>query len=92
MHAMSVRLGGEAFRQQALLRRDGDTDRLSEIHCPTLALAGEHDRLRSIDESMELHRGIRGSQLEVLNAGHMLSLEVPRETQGTLAKFLRENS
>jgi len=91
IHAMSMRLGGDTFRRQALLRREGDTDRLSEIRCPTLILAGEQDRLRGLDESMELHQGIRGSELKTINAGHMLPMEAPTETQAMLAQFLQHN-
>jgi pimeloyl-ACP methyl ester carboxylesterase len=52
--------------------------------------AGEQDRLRGLDESMELHQGIRGSELKI-NAGHMLPMEAPTETQAMLAKFLQHN-
>lgn len=87
IHAMSVRLGGDAFRRQAQLRRDGDTNRLGDIRCPTLVIAGQQDRLRSLDEAQELHQGIQGSQLQVLDAGHMIPMEVPAETQSVLAGF-----
>lgn len=92
IHAMSVRLGGEAFRRQAQLRRDGDTNRLGDIRCPTLVIAGQQDRLRSLDEAQELHQGIPGSQLQVLDAGHMIPMEVPAETQSVLAGFLHQRS
>ena len=92
IHAMSVRLGGDAFRRQAQLRRDGDTNRLGDIRCPTLVIAGQQDRLRSLDEAQELHQGIPGSQLQVLDAGHMIPMEVPAETQSVLAGFLRRRS
>ena len=88
IHAMSVRLGGETFHRQAAFHRDGDTDRLADIACPTLIVAGRQDRLRSLDEAGELHAGISGSQLVVLDAWHMIPLEAPGELAGVLLDFL----
>lgn len=87
IHAMSVRLGGETFGRQASFHRDGDTDRLADIRCPTLIVAGEQDRLRSLDEARELHDGIPGSKLVVLEAGHMIPLEAPDELVTVLLDF-----
>jgi len=89
IHAMSMQLGGETFHRQASLRRDGDTERLAEIQCPTLIVAGRHDRLRSLKEADELHRGIPGSKLVVLETGYMIPLEVPGELANVLLDFTR---
>lgn len=88
IHAMSVRLGGETFRKQASLHRDGDTESLAEIRCPTLIIAGRHDRLRSLEEADELHSGIAGSKLAVMDTGHMIPLEAPGELARVLLDFI----
>jgi pimeloyl-ACP methyl ester carboxylesterase len=88
IQAMSVRLGGETFHRQALMRREGDTRRLAEIGCPTLIIAGAHDRLRHMEEARELHMGIPDSQLAVLDAGHMIPLEAPDALADILQDFL----
>jgi len=88
IHAMSVRLGGETFQRQASLSRDGDTDRLADIRCPTLIVAGRQDRLRSLDEAEELHHGISQSKLVVLEVGHMIPLEAPGELASVLKSFI----
>ncbi|MEW6640972.1 MAG: alpha/beta hydrolase [Pseudomonadota bacterium] len=88
IHAMSVRLGGETFRRQASFHRDGDTDRLADIGCPTLIVAGRQDRLRSLDEANELHHGIPRSRLVVLDAGHMIPLEAAGELATVLLDFM----
>ncbi len=78
VRAMGVRLGGEVFRRQSMLERPGDLARLGRIRCPTLIVAAGQDRLRSLDESRELHEGIAGSTLAVVeDSGHMIPLEAP---------------
>lgn len=78
VRAMGVRLGGEVFRRQSALERAGDRDRLHEIRCPTLVIAAGQDRLRSREESEELHAGIPGAEYVVIEeSGHMLPLEAP---------------
>lgn len=88
---MSLRLGGNVFQHQALFRRSGDLDRLGDIDCPTLIVAGRQDRLRSLEEAYELHAGIPGSILRVIDCGHMIPLEAPVELGKTLQCFLRKN-
>lgn len=74
---MSAKLSGGAFQKQAAIRRTADTDRLDEIQAPTMIVAGRYDRLRSLDESCELHEGIKDSHLVIIDAGHMVPLEAP---------------
>jgi pimeloyl-ACP methyl ester carboxylesterase len=83
---MGRRLGLGTFRRQSNLDRQGDADRLSEIRCPTLIVAGEDDELRSLDEARELHAGIAQSTLEIIaHTGHMIPMEQP----AALAKVIR---
>ena len=49
VQAMAARLGSDVFRRQCALTRRGDLDRLDEVACPTLILAGERDSLRSLE-------------------------------------------
>lgn len=75
---MGDELGGEVFMRQSNLHRAGDLDRLGEIACPTLVIAGENDRLRSIAESEELRDGIPGATMIVMpGVGHMMPMEAP---------------
>ena len=78
IQAMGARLGGEVFRRQSMLDRQGDLDRLHEIRCPTLVIAGGQDRLRSLAEATELQEGIAGSEIAVIEGtGHMVPMEAP---------------
>jgi pimeloyl-ACP methyl ester carboxylesterase len=65
------------------------TDRLGEIHVPTLIICGAHDRMMPLQNSQILHGGIADSRLEVVeNAGHMAILERPEIITGLLSRFL----
>lgn len=88
IHAMSLRLGGEVFHRQAAIHRDGDLEKLSALRCPTLIVAGAKDRLRSLDESREMHDAIRGSDMQIIDTGHMIPLEAPKELATAVTAFL----
>lgn len=86
---MGVRLGGEAFRRQSMLERPGDLHLLDRIRCPTLVVAAGHDRLRSLEESQELHAGIAGSEFAVIeDSGHMIPLEAPQALLDVMVPWL----
>lgn len=77
------------LRRQSLVERKDERHRLAEIHCPTLVIAGEWDRLRSRAEALELHDGIAGSSFAVIeNAGHMIPLEAPSEMVDVIREWL----
>ena len=86
LRVAGVRLGGDTYLRQSAFLRESDLDRLNEISCPTLVIAGKHDKLRSFDEAQELGSGIPNAELQVLEAGHMVPLEVP----GPLARAILE--
>ena len=89
VRAMGVRLGGEVFRRQSALERAGDLDRLHEIRCPTLVIAAGQDRLRSREESDELHAGIPGADYVVIEeSGHLLPLEAPDAVLAAMLPWL----
>lgn len=87
---MGERLGRDMFIEQSMIVRDSDTDRLSEIHCPTLVIAAAQDQMRSGEEARELAAGIPGARLEVIdNAGHMIPLEQAQGLALLIANWLR---
>ena len=89
IQAMSTRLGGDVFRRQAMLDRPGEAERLDAIACPTLIIAARADNLRSVQESEELHAGIAGSEMVVVETtGHMIPMESPQELLAIIAPWL----
>lgn len=62
---------------------------LADINCPCLILAGEQDKLRSRAEAEELHDGISGSSLQVIEkTGHMIPLEAPEALVTVMRQWL----
>jgi pimeloyl-ACP methyl ester carboxylesterase len=65
--------------------------RLAQIRIPSLIICGARDNLVSPAYGRELHEGLPGSCLHLLEeAGHMAMLEQPDEVAGLFARFLRE--
>jgi pimeloyl-ACP methyl ester carboxylesterase len=63
--------------------------RLAEILCPTLVVAGAHDRAVPMHHAQMLHTGIQGSQLVVIGgAGHTLIWTHPDEFVRVTEEFL----
>jgi 3-oxoadipate enol-lactonase len=73
----------------ALMTRPDATPLLASIHAPTLVLVGAEDTLTPPALAEDLHRGIAGSQLEVIaGAGHMPNLEDPAAFNKAVGEFL----
>lgn len=47
----------------------------SKITCPTIIIAGDQDRISSVDQAKEIQKDISGSLLEVVHSGHQQVLE-----------------
>lgn len=93
VRAMSERVGADVLIRQAGQSRQSDIDRLSEIKCPTLVIAGDGDKLRSIEESREISDGISGAELVVIKGvGHMIPLENPKALLAVLLPWLRKHA
>lgn len=89
IHAMSLRMGREAYCRQLLMDRDSDTARLHQITCPTLVVAAAQDRMRSLRESKILQEAIPGAVLEVIEeSGHMVPLEQPEALVRVMKRWL----
>jgi 3-oxoadipate enol-lactonase len=68
----------------------GLTDRLPEIRCPTLLLAGELDQLCPVSEAVLMQSRIAGSRCETLaGIGHFCAIEAPTEFARRVLAFLR---
>jgi pimeloyl-ACP methyl ester carboxylesterase len=71
------------------MRRDYRGD-LADISVPTLVVAGHDDGVRKPIDAETIHRGIRNSQLEVINdAGHLMNMEQPEVFNKAVLSFLR---
>lgn len=89
IRAMNVRVGHAAFLRQSMLDRGDDRDRLGGIAVPTLVLAGDSDRLRTVAEAREMAQAIPGVAFEVIeHSGHMIPLEQPAALTAALLGWL----
>jgi pimeloyl-ACP methyl ester carboxylesterase len=62
---------------------------LGQIAVPTLIVVGRYDAFTPVAYSEEMHRGIPGSRLEIIeDSGHMTNLERPVEFNAILSSFL----
>ena len=65
------------------------TDRLSEIHHPTLIICGAGDKMTPVRYSQQLADNIHDSTLKIVpSAGHMVMLEQPSLVADYLVEFL----
>lgn len=64
------------------------TDRLAEISAPTLIIGGHHDKMMPVKLSERLQQRIAGSELRVLDCGHMIPIERPEATAALIGDFV----
>ena len=77
-----------AHRMRAIVGFDS-YDRLPQIQCPTLVIAGKDDALISWQNSRIIAERIPGAKLVILEpAGHSFWVEQPEQTRSAIAQFL----
>src|ERR1041384_5388418 len=82
--------GAAAAQRGMAARRDFCGD-LPQISVPTLIVAGRDDGVRKPIDAETIHRGIRGSRLEILkDAGHLMNMEQPEVFNQVVIEFLRD--
>ena len=90
----SIELGIDAYRNQqhAIIARPDSRQLLSLVDCPTLIMVGDSDLITPLECAEELHRGIAGSELRVIdNCGHCPPLEYPALVNSWLDAWLARN-
>jgi pimeloyl-ACP methyl ester carboxylesterase len=77
----------------AIYRMLADTDlapQYGAIACPTLLLAGIHDRLRPPALVEPIARAIPGARFQALDSGHFMAVQTPSAVAAAIDTFLRE--
>jgi pimeloyl-ACP methyl ester carboxylesterase len=81
--------GAAAAQRGMAARRDYSND-LSQIGVPTLIIVGREDSIRPVADAEFMQRGIRSSQLEIVeDAAHMANMEQPEEFNKAMLAFLK---
>jgi pimeloyl-ACP methyl ester carboxylesterase len=79
LQAMALSNGKDVFLRQLSTLRDGSYADLHSITCPTLIVASDADRLRTVEESEEMAQRIPAARFEIVrNCGHMTPMEQPQ--------------
>lgn len=79
----SLNLGFATF-----LRTYDYEHRLSQIKCPTLILAGDHDWIQPLQCSKIMAKKIKNSILKIYNSGHSIGIDAHDEYVANIKSFL----
>jgi len=88
---MALNLGPDVFINQskALQTRADQQGTIQSINIPVLIMCGSEDKLCTVERHEMMHNMINNSELKIINnAGHMPTLEQPKETTEVLKKWL----
>ena len=88
---MALSLGPDVFINQsrALQTRADQQSNIQSINIPVLIICGSEDKLCTVERHEMMHNMISNSELRIINnAGHMPTLEQPRETTEVLKEWL----
>ena len=88
-----VRRAGAAqlvAQNRAVMARADLRPMLADIHCPTLVMCGEDDRLTPPEHSREIAAAVPGAELVMLpTCGHLLTWEQPAAVNAALQRWAR---
>ncbi|XHR85952.1 MAG: alpha/beta fold hydrolase [Gloeotrichia echinulata GP01] len=83
----------ELYRHSRAIIDCDTTNRLKDIHCPTLVLVGKQDILTPVKFSQQLAQGIPNAKLIVLDCGgHGFLVESPQTVASAMLQFLDRSS
>ena len=88
---MALTLGPDVFINQsrALQTRADQQNTIQSIKIPVLIMCGSEDKLCPVERHEMMHNMISDSDLKIINnAGHMPTLEQPRETTEVIKEWL----
>ena len=88
---MALSLGPDVFINQsrALQSRLDQQNTIQSINIPVLIMCGSEDKLCPVERHEMMHNMITDSDLKIINnAGHMPTLEQPRETTEVIKEWL----
>jgi 3-oxoadipate enol-lactonase len=84
---------GAAAAQRGMAARRDYSDDLPNIKVPALIIAGREDGVRTPADAEFIERGVKGSQLVVIDdAGHLMNMEQPEAFNHAMLDFLNRNS
>lgn len=89
LQAMALSNGKDVFLRQLQTLRDSNAEQLRQVRCPTLIVASDQDKLRSVEESQEMAAQIAHARFELVrDCGHMTPMEKPGELFGIVRDWI----
>ena len=88
---MAEDTGPDVFlrQQRAIMTRPDSRPGLAAISCPTLILFARQDGIVTHEHQREMHEGIAGSRLEIIeNCGHLMTMEHPELVSKILVDWI----
>lgn len=77
------------FGQSRAISAFDATEKLGQVACPTLVVAGREDILMRLPSSEQLAQGIRGAEMRIIDGvGHGLPIEAPAALASVLTAFV----
>jgi 3-oxoadipate enol-lactonase len=90
MRDMLLQVQTSGYTSTCAAVRDMDLhNSIGQIHAPVLILAGEHDPVTTVEDSLWLQQHISGSKLVTLAAAHISNVEAAADFNAAVLDFLR---
>ena len=80
--------GSYAAINRAFAEFDATTG-LAAIRCPTLVLAGAHDKLRPPATARDVANHVPNAQFEIIDSGHVMPAQAPAEMAEVMMAFYK---
>lgn len=88
---MGERLGAEVFGRLSALERKSDLDMMRTIQCPVLVVTADQDRLRTMEEAVEMAQAANAPLVELEHCGHMMPMEEPEQLARVVLPWLKKH-
>ncbi len=88
---MGERLGAEVFGRLSALERKSDLDMMRTIQCPVLVVTADQDRLRTMEEAVEMAKAAHASLVVLEHCGHMMPMEEPKQLANVVLNWLSKS-
>lgn len=88
---MGERLGAEVFGRLSALERKSDLDMMRTIQCPVLVVTADQDRLRTMEEAVEMAQAANAPLMVLEHCGHMMPMEEPEQLARVVLPWLKKH-
>lgn len=73
---------------QAMTEAMANPPDLTQLRCPALIIAGEHDSFMAVDVASSMEKAIKDATVKILPTGHAAAIEAPEEFNKAVLGFM----